>query len=235
MVNLADFTLKLVDGARTVFDTRVIVGKPYQRSPLFSASITAVELNPYWNVPTKIARNELLPLIKKDPYYLADNNLRVLATRDGRTVVVDPETIDWPALGRNRFPYRLRQEPGLDNALGRLKFLMPNRWDVYLHDTPTRQLFERAVRSFSHGCIRVENPFELAARLLPADGEWTRETLFETAADGERRTIHLAEPVRVHVVYLTAWTNRDGSVHFREDIYGRDRRLEAALGRDAVR
>jgi murein L,D-transpeptidase YcbB/YkuD len=235
LVNLADFTLKFVDGPKTVFDTRVIVGTPYQKSPLFSAAITAVELNPYWHVPDKIARTELLPLIRDDPYYLADNNLRVLATERGRTVAVDPEMVDWSALRPDAFPFRLRQEPGLENALGRIKFLMPNRWDVYLHDTPSRELFERAVRSFSHGCIRVENPFELAGRLFAPEGAWTPERLAEAAANGERRTIRLAAPVPAHIVYLTAWTNRDGSVHFRDDIYGRDQRLGVALARTAAR
>jgi murein L,D-transpeptidase YcbB/YkuD len=147
-------------------DTRVIVGAPYRRSPEFSTVVTGVEIDPYWNVPDGIAREELLPRIREDPEFLAENNYRVLGTERGRTVVVDPATVDWSAHRSDRFPYRLRQEPGLENALGRIKLQMPNRWDVYLHDTPARELFERTVRSFSHGCIRVEDPFGLAALLL---------------------------------------------------------------------
>lgn len=231
LVNLADFTLTLADGPRIVFEARVIVGAPYQRSPVFSVAVTAVELNPYWRVPDRIARLELLPHIQGDPNYLADNNLQVLTIRNGRTVVVDPETVDWSALGPDRFPYLLRQEPGLENALGRIKLQMPNRWDVYLHDTPARELFERTVRSFSHGCIRVQNPFDLAALLVGPDTGWDRGALYEAAANGERRMLRLKEPVPVHIVYLTARINRDGSVHFRDDVYGRDRALDAALSR----
>jgi murein L,D-transpeptidase YcbB/YkuD len=233
-VNIADFTLKLVDGPRTLYDSRVIVGTPYQRSPTFSTAITGFEINPYWNVPDSIARKEMLPRIKRDPGYLAANDLRLLAIRDGRTAVVDPATVDWSALGPGRFPYRIRQEPGDGNALGHIKFAMPNRWDIYLHDTPSRNLFERPVRSFSHGCIRVEHPFELALRLLDGGGGWTAGKLAEAADSGRRQRVRLPAAVPVHLAYLTAWTNRDQSLHFREDIYGRDRRLEAALGRGAV-
>jgi murein L,D-transpeptidase YcbB/YkuD len=233
LVNLADFTLEYVDGARTAFGTRVIVGTPYQRSPLFSATMTGFELNPYWHVTDNIARTEMLPAIRREIGYLADNDLQVLSFRDGRAYVVDPESVPWSALGPDRFPYLLRQEPGPRNALGRIKFLMPNGWDVYLHDTPAQELFERSVRSFSRGCIRVQNPFDFAAALLGPDGP-TTGALEERALNGERVSIQLPAPVPVHLAYVTAWVDEDGRVHFRRDIYGRDRRLADALGLGAV-
>lgn len=231
-VNIADFALKLVDrvegprGERTVATRAVIVGTRYHQTPTFAAPLTEVVLNPYWNVPRSIAVGELLPQIRRDPAWLARNHMVVLDEAGRR---VDPRGVPWFELGRGRFPFRLRQEPGPDNALGRIKFEMPNPHGVYLHDTPSRELFGRPVRTFSHGCIRVEDPLGLAELLLGAQGV-DRAALEAGIATGIRRAIRLREPLLVYVTYLTAFVNADGTVHFRDDVYGRDERLARQLG-----
>ncbi|MGF1611054.1 MAG: murein L,D-transpeptidase [Kiloniellales bacterium] len=228
-VNLADFELKVVDGERTIFDSRVVVGTSYHRTPVFSGEMTYLELNPYWNVPPSIARKELLPKIKQDVSYLAQQNMRVFSGWDGAASELDPTAINWAAVSAGSFPYKLRQDPGEGNALGRVKFMFPNRFNVYLHDTPSRALFQRTVRSFSHGCIRVQYPLELAELLLRNDPAWSPERIEAVIASGKRQVVTLKQPMPVHITYLTAWVNKDGSVHFRDDIYGRDKRLADAL------
>ena len=228
-VNMADFELKVVDGPQTVLDDRVVVGTPFQQTPEFSEMMTYIVVNPYWNIPPSIAGKEMLPKIRKDAGYLARNRIEVLSdwTESGRPV--DPATIDWSRLSARHFPYKLRQVPGADNALGRLKFMFPNRFNIYLHDTPARTLFERTVRSFSHGCIRVQHPVDLATVLLDGADGWTKDRIEAAIATGERQVISLPRPLPVHLTYLTAWVNKDGAVNFRDDIYGRDGRLREAL------
>jgi len=228
-VNLADFELKVVDGPRTVFDTRVVVGAPYHRTPVFSDEMTYVEINPYWNVPRSIARNELLPKILEDPGYLAANSFELLNGWSESAQALDPQTIDWSTFTPDAFPYRLRQGPGPDNALGRIKFMFPNRFNVYLHDTPARSLFAKDQRSFSHGCIRVENPEQFGAFVLAGQPDWSLDELLAAIAGGQRMVVALERPLPVHITYLTAWVNKDGTVHFRRDVYGRDETLRAAL------
>lgn len=229
-VNLADFVLKLVDGPRTILDTRVIVGKPYHRTPVFSDVMRYIVINPYWTVPPSIAKKEMLPKLREDPNYLVDRNIKVFAGWNASASEVDSRSIDWRKVTPRQFNYKLRQEPGPDNALGHLKFMFPNRFNIYLHDTPSRNLFERTVRSFSHGCIRVQNPVRLAAVLLRDQPGWSETEIEAAIATGERRTVNLPTPLPVHLTYLTAWVNKDRSVHFRDDIYGRDERLSRALG-----
>ncbi len=231
LVNIADFALKVVDrvagprAERTVLTRPVIVGTRWHQTPIFAARLSEVVLNPYWNVPRSIAVDELLPQIRKDPGWLARNRMVVLDEAGRR---VDPDAVAWSGLGRGRFPYRLRQEPGEENALGRIKFEMPNPHAVYLHDTPSRELFGRAVRTFSHGCIRVAEPLGLAELLLAPQGV-DRAALEAGIATGARRAIRLADPPLVYVTYLTAFVNADGTVQFRDDVYGRDERLARQL------
>jgi murein L,D-transpeptidase YcbB/YkuD len=183
-------------------------------------------VNPSWSVPRTIAIEDLLPKIRKDPRFLANNGFSL---RTGNGGSVDAESVNWSAIRADSFPYALRQKPGPSNALGQVKFMFPNSFDVYLHDTPARGLFSQPVRAYSSGCIRLEKPLELAARLLAANGNWSDERLRAAVARGETRSVILSRPVPVHLTYLTSWRDPDGTVQFRPDIYGRDRQMDEAL------
>jgi murein L,D-transpeptidase YcbB/YkuD len=233
-VNLADFELKVVEEPHTVFDTRVVVGAPYHRTPVFSGEMTYIEINPYWNVPPSIARNELLPKIKENPGYLAANNFDLLSDWSEDATILDPHTIDWSAVTADRFAYKLRQGPGPGNALGHIKFMFPNQFNIYLHDTPARGLFARDVRDFSHGCIRVQDPETFGAFVLDRQPGWSQDAIKAAIATGKRQIVSLDQPLPVHITYLTAWVDKDGTVNFRRDVYGRDAILAAhLLGREA--
>ena len=233
-VNLADFVLKVVDGPKTIYDSRVVVGKPYHRTPVFSGDMTYVVINPYWHVPPSIARNEILPAVQKDPSYLTRKNFTVLSSWSANATALDPGSIDWKSVSKNGLKYKFRQGSGDGNALGRIKFMFPNQFNVYLHDTPAKSLFSRAVRSFSHGCIRVENPPALAEVVFKGLDGWSLDKINAAIASEKRQTVNLKQSLPVHLTYLTAWVNKDGSVHFRDDIYGRDERLMKALERSHV-
>ncbi|MHA1522821.1 MAG: L,D-transpeptidase family protein [Alphaproteobacteria bacterium] len=229
-VNLADFELKVVRDGKTVHTARVVAGKPFFRTPVFSKNMTYMVVNPYWNVPPSIARKELLPKLQRDPGALQAQNIRILANWSANARQVDPYSVDWSQYSTKRnIPFKLRQEPGNKNALGRVKFMFPNKFNVYLHDTPSKNLFSRAVRSFSHGCIRVQNPLDFAAVLLKTQPDWTPNRLARVVDEGRRRVVRLKKPIPVHLTYLTAWVNKDGSVNFRSDIYGRDKTLDSFL------
>lgn len=228
-VNLADFALKFVAETKTVLDMRVVVGKTYHATPVFSEKMTYIVINPYWNVPNSIARNELVPKIRRDPGYAIRNNYTLLTGWQSGAAKLDPYAVDWSRVGARNFSYRIRQEPGDGNALGRVKFMFPNPFNIYLHDTPAKSLFQRAERDFSHGCIRVEQPIGLAETVLAGTPGWSAERIRRTIASGRRTVVTLADPVPVHISYLTAWVNKDGTVHFRKDIYGRDAELANAL------
>lgn len=227
LVNIAGFRLEAVEKDRPELKMKVIVGQRYTRTPVFTAPMSRVVFRPYWNVPTSIAVKEMIPKIRQDPRYLEKNRLRVLAGWGKKSREVDPRTINWSS---RHFPYRLRQEAGPANSLGLVKFLMPNRFNVYLHDTPGQALFREPVRQFSHGCIRVEKPVELAEFVLEGDADWTTEKIQAAMEDEQdNRIVRLARPITVHIVYFTAWVGEGGTVQFREDIYDRDEPLENAL------
>jgi len=224
-VNLADYVLKVVKDERTVLTMKIVVGTPYRQTPLFSAAMAYIDFNPFWNIPDRIAREEIVPRVRQNTNYLTEQGIRIFSGWDEQASELAPDQVDWRAVGGKSFPYRLRQDPGPLNPLGQVKFMFPNSFDVYLHDTPAKQLFTADVRAFSHGCIRVEKPVLLAAHLLPGlSGEEVRQIM----SAGKRRIFHLAKPIPVHLTYLTAWVNKDGTVHFRKDIYGRDRLLTKA-------
>lgn len=226
MVNLAGFTLSYVEGGSDAMTMRAIVGKPGRSSPEFSGLITYLEVNPSWSVPRIITVEDLLPKIRKDPRFLANNGFSLRTANGGS---VDAESVNWSAVRADSFPYSLRQRPGPSNALGQVKFMFPNSFDVYLHDTPARGLFSQPVRAYSSGCIRLEKPVELAAKLLEPNGNWGMERLRAAVARGETRSVILSRPVPVHLTYLTSWRDADGTIQFRPDIYGRDREMDAAL------
>lgn len=230
LVNIAGFSAKVVENHRTKMEMKVIVGKRYQQTPIFSDEIRYLEVNPYWNVPASIARNEILPAVIDNPGYLAENNLEVLSSWDSGAEALDPASIDWQSMSTGRFPYRFRQKPGPDNALGRVKFMFPNEFSVYMHDTPARHLFDRESRTLSHGCIRLSRPLALAEYLLKDHG-WSRSRIESQIEAGNRAVVGLEQRVPVHITYLTAWM-QDDTVHFRDDVYDRDTRLARALFKD---
>jgi murein L,D-transpeptidase YcbB/YkuD len=223
LVNVADQELKVVKDGKTVHTAKVVVGKPFTRTPVFSEKMKYVVLNPYWNVPPNIANGEYLPKLRRNPGVLARERIRIF-NAGGKQV--DPYSVNWSAL--SRMPYSLRQDSGAKNALGKVKFMFPNRFNVYLHDTPSKSLFNKDLRIFSHGCMRVQNPLDLAELIL-ADQGWSRARIDSTIAQGGERIVNLKTPIPVHVTYLTAWVNKDGAVNFRRDPYKRDEQLAEAL------
>lgn len=229
LVNIPAFSLEVVDHGKRIMGMRVIVGKPYWSTPVFSARMTYLVLNPYWQVPPSIAVREILPLLRKDPEYLTREDMRVFEGWGADRIEIDPDSVDWTRVPVRGFPFRLRQEPGPDNPLGRVKFMFPNRFNVYLHDTPSKRLFAKPVRGFSHGCIRIEKAMDLAQYLLEDDPQWTRQDIEAAANFSKERTVRLPDPISVEIVYLTAWVDDHGIVQFRNDIYGRDKALAKAL------
>jgi murein L,D-transpeptidase YcbB/YkuD len=226
-VNIAGFEVYYIDDDRVQWNARAMVGKPYRATPIFRADMTYLVINPDWTVPPTILRNDSLPALKRDHGYLEKQRMDVV-DRNGR--VVNPAKIDWSNVTPKNFPYMLRQRPGPKNALGRIKFMFPNEHFVFLHDTPSRELFSREERAFSSGCIRVEHPFELAELLLKGDPKWTAETL-KAAVDSERmQSISLKKPIPVLILYLTAVAFDGGKDYtFRRDIYDRDAAVLHAL------
>ncbi len=230
LVNIADFRLEVIENDRAVMTMRVVVGKRYQHTPVFSAKMTYLVLNPYWNVPRSIAVKEMMPLIAKDPGYLAKNHLKVFEGVGSGRKEIEAEMLDRSkAMTAESFPYSLRQEAGPWNALGRVKFMFPNEFNVYLHDTPERGLFARTVRGLSHGCIRIEEPIELAEYVLRGDPQWTKDAILAAIDTSVNRTAPLPQPIPVYILYWTAWVDQNGSVQFRNDIYERDWPIGAAL------
>jgi L,D-transpeptidase YcbB len=223
ITNIARFQTTLIENGVAVWRSRSVVGRPYRQTPVFRARMTYLVFNPTWTVPPGILRQDLLPDIRRDLATLGQRNMVVLDTA-GR--VVDPATVDWS--GVRGFPFVVRQEPGPNNALGRVKFMFPNQYHVYMHDTPTRDLFERADRTFSSGCIRLEHPLELARILLAETGEWSEAVIDRTLADGRPRTVTLPRPLTVLLIYATA-VPENGRILFLSDVYGRDARVLAAL------
>lgn len=215
VVNIAGFYAQLIRDRELVWTTRVQVGKPYHATPVFRSDVQYLVLNPTWTVPPGILRNEILPKVRRDPGYLAANRMNIV---DSNGNVVDPATVDQSA----RFPHSIRQAPGPDNALGVVKFIFPNPYNVYLHDTPSKSLFEKAERAFSHGCIRVENPLDLAVQLLQDQEQWDRAAIDRTIASRKTTTVPLSEPLPVLVLYWTAKVEDDGRLVFFQDPYSLD-------------
>ena len=232
LVNIANFELEVIEDDAAVMAMRAVVGKEYHRTPVFSDKITYLVFNPTWHVPHLIAIRDKLPLIRNNPDYLAEQKMIVLQGWGSEAKQIGPRSIDWTKLTPQNFKYRLRQEPGPNNALGPIKFMFPNRFNVYLHDTPSKDLFEKTERSFSSGCIRIEKPIELAEYVLRPDQKWTRQGILAAIEGGVEQTVRLPEPIPIHLLYWTAWADDNGTVHFRRDIYGRDQRLDEALRRE---
>jgi len=227
ITDIAGFEVSYRRGGKIIWSTRAQVGKPYRKTPVFRGQIRYLEVNPTWTVPPTILRNDILPKLAKDLSYLQQMDMQAL-THDGKHV--DPSTIDWKQYPQKPFPYLLRQNPGPNNALGRIKFMFPNKHLVYLHDTPSRNLFERDQRAFSSGCIRVMHPFELAELLLD-DPQWTQSRIEEVVKSKQTTRINLAKPVTVILMYWTVNITEDGGIMFKADVYDRDPAVLAGLSK----
>ena len=230
-VNVADFSLEVIDDGETVMQMPVIVGTQYRKTPVFSARMTYLEFAPYWTVPPTILREDKLPKIKRQPDYLEEKHFRIISRADGETTI-DPLEINWKTIEAAEFPGLLRMEPGPWNPLGRVKFMFPNRFNVYLHDTNETYLFGNNIRSFSSGCIRVKNPRALASYLVGK--KLGQERLQELLKATVPQQVSI-KPLAVHVQYWTAWVDQDSLVQFRPDVYFRDLDLDVALTEPAYR
>ena len=226
VVDIAGYGVRFMHDRQPVWQSRVIVGQPYKQTPSFRAEIQYVVFNPTWSVPHSITAAELLPQMRKDPGTLARKNLKVV-DRQGREI--DPRTLDWAHFNARNFPYFLRQDAGDSNALGKVKIMFPNQYSVYLHDTPTRSLFERDRRTFSHGCIRVEKPRELVERLLADPVNWNAAAIDAAIATGETKTVYLKTRIPVLLIYWTVDQDATGRTIFKPDAYRQDPVLLKAL------
>jgi len=217
LVNVPTFTLSAVEGGRAALNMRVVAGEKENPTPIFSDQMTTVVFSPYWNIPETIARQETIPAVLRDPEYLRKNDLELVRGAQ----VIDAGSVDW---NDDDPDFRIRQRPGAKNSLGKVKFMFPNKFDVYLHDTPADSLFERVQRDFSHGCVRVERPRALAQWVLAGQAEWTADRIDAAMASREEQHVALKRNVRVYIVYQTVWVDDQGTVQFAEDLYGHDAR-----------
>lgn len=232
ILNIPAFELQYRKGGATVLRMRIVVGQAFTPTPVFSDQIVAVVANPPWNVPESISLKEYLPELRENPKAFAKRGLRIMEGPEENAREIDPAKVNWRRVDEEDFPYHIRQDPGPDNALGRVKFHLTNDFHIYLHDTPARSLFGHSDRDLSHGCIRVEKPLELAARILD---EPARELLREALETTEERHLPVKPPVPIHLVYLTAWVDEAGALHFSPDVYDHDGPQRTALDRAASR
>jgi len=231
MVNTASFQLEVVEKGQTLMKMRVVAGRKSRRTPEVSGELTYLVLNPYWHIPHSIAKRDILPKIQEDPNYLIKQNILVFENWESDSPRIDAQSVDWSRVTEKAFSFKLRQEPGPTNALGRIKFVFPSQFSVYLHDTPVRSLFQKTQRDFSSGCIRIEKPIELASLLLKSEPRWTQEKILDTIQSGKTQVIWLSEKIPVHLSYWTAWVDENGTIHFRDDIYGMDMSRESLFSK----
>jgi murein L,D-transpeptidase YcbB/YkuD len=209
VANIPEFRLHVMNGQKQEFSMKIVVGKAGHNTVIFTDSLEYIVFSPYWNVPESIVKNEILPAMEKDEYYLENNNMEQTGTRNGLPVI--------------------RQLPGGENSLGRVKFIFPNNFNIYFHDTPAKSLFEQDDRAFSHGCIRLSEPERLAEYLLRNDDYWTDSKIFDAMYSGENKWVKLKHKVPVYIVYFTAWVSQDGVLNFRDDIYGHDKKMKEMM------
>jgi len=227
MVNIAGQQMQLVQGGRITLTSDVIVGRTDRRTPEVDSAINRIEFNPVWYVPKRIASVDLLPKIQNDSQFLASQGFRVYDSSTGQHV--DPASVNWNGDEAKSGRYKLRQSPGSGNALGSVKFLFPNNYDVYLHDTNKPSLFSKQVRTLSSGCVRLPDALAFAEAILKGEPDWNRERIDAVVAKGHNMSVKLVKPLPVHLIYQTAWLDDQGLIHFRNDIYGRDKRIADQL------
>jgi murein L,D-transpeptidase YcbB/YkuD len=221
MVNIPNYSLTYYNNGSTVLSSRVIVGRPDRKTPLMRSALNNVVLNPPWNVPTTLVRQDIVPKVKQDPGYLYRHGYTLLSGWSADAEVIDPTMINWQMVSAASFPYRIRQAPGATNALGRYKFNMPSSDAIYLHDTPNHGLFQRDIRALSSGCVRVNKASDLA-NLLLQDAGWNDSRISSTLKQGDTRYVPIRHRIPVNLYYLTAWVSDDGQAQYRTDIYNYD-------------
>jgi murein L,D-transpeptidase YcbB/YkuD len=226
IVNIANFKLDLIAGTDTLISMKAIVGKETRKTPVFNESMTYIVFSPTWTVPNTILQQDVIPELLKGPEYLIKKKMKLLR-HDGTELAYSD--IDWSMISNSNFPYMVRQDPGPGNSLGRVKFMFPNDYNVYIHDTPSKEFFARDARAVSSGCIRVEDPFDLAVLLLSDAPEWSPDKIRNAMQQTEEQTVLLKVPVDVMVVYLTAWTDGRDRLQFRNDVYQNDGKVLEAL------
>ncbi len=223
-INTAGFSMTYYEDGEPRFTTRTVVGKARRHeTPEFTDSLEYIVVNPTWNVPRSIATEEILPELKEDPTYLARNNMELVKAD------LPMSEIDWSQVTPSTFPGRVRQRPGPGNALGSVKFMFPNKYAIYMHDTPAQRLFQRDERDFSHGCVRLQDPVAFAHLLLGHQSADPVGLFSRLRAMGSERWVTLERPIPVYVTYRTAWVDEDGTWQFRGDIYRRDEQVVSAL------
>lgn len=227
LVNQAAFEVQVVEGGKMIDRRRVVVGKPYHKTPMFSHTIQYAEFNPTWTVPRSIAGNEILPKLRKDPGYLERNNYKVHTSWKANAPVMNPHSVDWNSVNGKKFPYKIVQQPGDNNALGQVKIMFPNKFNVYLHDTQAKNLFSQSARAFSHGCIRVQDPLEFTEKVF-GSRTLNQSKIKKILANPKTQRVNLRTPVPVHLAYFTAWVE-GGKVKFHKDVYGRDKLVSNIL------
>ncbi len=234
LVNVPAFHMAVRENGRAVLDMKVVVGKTGHETPIFSGDMSTIVFSPYWNVPDSIAEGETAPAAARDPDYLARNNIEILRVSKSGTIAVDPRKVDWDDADAIK-ALAFRQKPGASNALGHVKFLFPNKYAVYLHDTPADALFERRGRALSHGCVRLEQPEALAKYVLRNRPEWDDTRIQAAMTAGEEKQVPLKDKIPVHIVYFTAWPTGSGGVDTWPDVYGHDaRQAKASSGSGGV-
>ncbi|HKP97449.1 MAG TPA: L,D-transpeptidase family protein [Fibrobacteria bacterium] len=231
-VNIVDYRLGAYEKGREVFSMKVVVGRKEDSTPVFSDRVVSVQLNPSWNVPASIAGEEMLPELRKDPEYLAKHDMELLRDWSESAPVIRADSVDWADVDSGKFQFRIRQKNGDASALGRIKFVLTNPFNIYLHDTPARKYFDSDKRALSHGCVRLADPMKLARWVLGEGSVWTPERLSADIAKGDEEFIPVpGKGVPVHILYWTCFVDREGGLQFRPDVYSWNRKMEAALVR----
>jgi murein L,D-transpeptidase YcbB/YkuD len=233
-VNIVDYRLGAYEADEEMFSMKVVVGRKEDSTPVFSDRLVSVQLNPSWNVPATIAGKEMLPELQKDPDYLAKHDMELLGGWNDSAPVLRPDSIDWSEVKAEDFNFRIKQKNGDASALGRIKFVLTNPFNIYLHDTPAKQYFDAEKRALSHGCVRVSDPLKLAEWALGPDSGWSQERLTQEIDKGYENFIPVpGKGVPVHILYWTCFVDNQGGLQFRPDVYDWNKRMSAALVRKA--
>ena len=230
-VNTGDYSMVFVNDGKRVFESQVIVGTPKHPTPEIQSTMYGFQTNPYWTVPQSISGDEYLPLLRRDPYALANQGFKIFSSWSDNNSEIDPASVDWNSVNPKAFPYRVRQEPGATNALGYIFFPFQNNYGVYMHDTASRWLFTEGSRNFSHGCIRLQNPLDFVTKVFEGRASFDRARVQKAIDGGEQVHYSFPESVKLYVTYRTVTAAADGTPAFRDDVYGRDRKVVAAMGK----